>query len=65
MPMYEYRCEACGEEFEAIVRITEKDEVDCPECGKRAKKLVSAFAFGGGGNGSSGYGDGGGCYSGG
>ena len=64
MPMYEYRCEACGEEFEAIVRITEKDDVDCPECGAKAKKLVSAFALGGGDS-RGGASGGGGCYSGG
>lgn len=65
MPMYEYRCDACGEEFEAIVKITEKDDVKCPECGKKARKLVSAFSFGGGDFGSTGLGGGGGCYGGG
>jgi putative FmdB family regulatory protein len=47
MPLYEYECEKCGARFEAIVRITEKDEIGCPECGAPAKKQVSSFALGG------------------
>ncbi|MDO4574842.1 MAG: zinc ribbon domain-containing protein [Planctomycetia bacterium] len=32
MPVYEYRCEICGNEFEELVR---GDEVPaCPKCGK-------------------------------
>ena len=65
MPMYEYRCDACGEEFEAIVRTTEKDDVKCPKCDKKARKQVSAFSTRGGYFGSIGFGGGGGCFGGG
>ncbi len=64
MPMYEYKCDACGEEFEAIVRTTEKDKVKCPKCEKKARNLVSAFSVRGGYFGSTGLG-GGGCFGGG
>ncbi len=65
MPMYEYRCEACDEKFEAIVRVTERDNVKCPECGKKARKQVSAFSFGGDNGSVTGLSGGGGCYGGG
>ena len=31
MPMYEYRCLDCEEEFEELVRSVD-EEVECPEC---------------------------------
>lgn len=46
MPIYEYRCESCGEELEKLQRISDDKLVDCPACGKPAlKRLVSAAAF--------------------
>ena len=30
MPIYEYRCEACGDEFETLV--LRKTEPECPSC---------------------------------
>ncbi|GIW85943.1 MAG: hypothetical protein KatS3mg108_0267 [Isosphaeraceae bacterium] len=33
MPLYEYRCEPCGETFEALVRSAE-DRPRCPRCGR-------------------------------
>jgi putative FmdB family regulatory protein len=50
MPLYEYKCEKCGATFEAITRITEKDETECPECGAPAERQVSSFAVGGAGS---------------
>lgn len=43
MPIYEYACQACGHEFETLVRST--DVPHCPSCESTtlAKKL-SAFA---------------------
>jgi len=32
MPLYDYRCEACQTEFEALVRSLD-DRVACPQCG--------------------------------
>lgn len=43
MPLYEYRCRACGHTFETLRGINDKDEdVKCPACGKKqAEKLLS------------------------
>lgn len=67
MPMYEYKCDDCDEKFEAIARTTDKDIVECPKCGKKVRKLVSAFSLRGGYFGSTGFGGGGGggCFGGG
>ncbi len=46
MPIYEYRCESCGEELEKIQKFSDPPLTDCPVCGKSAlKKLVSASSF--------------------
>ncbi len=46
MPFYEYRCEKCGHQMEALQKISDAPLVDCPECGQPAlKKLVSAAGF--------------------
>ena len=46
MPIYEYQCQACGHELEALQKIADEPLVDCPECGKTAlKKKISAAAF--------------------
>ncbi|MDR1959343.1 MAG: zinc ribbon domain-containing protein [Planctomycetaceae bacterium] len=33
MPIYEYRCEKCSQEFELLIR--GKDKPVCPYCGER------------------------------
>lgn len=46
MPIYEYRCSACGHQKEYLRRISDAPLTDCPECGKNALvKLVSAAGF--------------------
>ena len=46
MPIYEYRCENCGHEMEAIQKISEAPLVDCPQCETaRLRKKISAVAF--------------------
>jgi putative FmdB family regulatory protein len=44
MPLYEYRCQACGGTFETLRGSHDKDaDVKCPQCGeKKAEKLISA-----------------------
>jgi len=44
MPLYEYRCQGCGQNFETLRGAHEKDaDVECPQCGeKKAQKLMSA-----------------------
>jgi putative FmdB family regulatory protein len=46
MPIYEYRCDACDHELEAIQKMSDAPLTDCPECGKPVlKKLISAAGF--------------------
>jgi putative FmdB family regulatory protein len=46
MPIYEYRCAACGHELEALQRLADAPLKDCPACGKsQLRKLVSAAGF--------------------
>lgn len=46
MPIYEYRCQACGHELEALQFMNEDPLVECPECGEsQLKRKVSAAAF--------------------
>lgn len=46
MPIYEYRCDACAHELEAIQKMSDAPLVDCPECGQPAlKKRISAAGF--------------------
>jgi len=46
MPIYEYHCNACGHEIEALQKISDPSLTDCPECGKsELKKQISAAGF--------------------
>src|SRR5438105_3126994 len=46
MPIYEYRCAACGHELEALQKLSEAPLAVCPSCSASAlKKLVSAAGF--------------------
>ena len=46
MPIYEYRCGACGQEHEVLQKVSEPLLVKCPACGKpKLQKLLSAAGF--------------------
>lgn len=46
MPFYEYRCQSCGHEFEAMQKISDAPLLTCPACKADAlQKLLSAPAF--------------------
>ena len=46
MPIYEYRCAACGHKLEALQKFTEAPLSDCPVCGKKSlSKLISLAGF--------------------
>jgi putative FmdB family regulatory protein len=46
MPIYVYRCGACGYQKEFLKRLSDAPLTKCPECGKRAfNKLVTAAGF--------------------
>lgn len=46
MPIYEYRCQACGFQKEFLQKVGEPLLTDCPECGQASfQKLLSAAGF--------------------
>ena len=46
MPIYEYRCPACGNEFESIRPVSRADDpIDCKACGQPATRQISNFSF--------------------
>lgn len=46
MPVYEYKCNACGREFEVQQRMSDPELTDCEVCGKSAlERLISRTAF--------------------
>jgi len=52
MPLYEYHCLQCDFTFEVLASLSEASQKKpCPECGKRAPRVVSAFAIASGGSG--------------
>lgn len=45
MPIYEYKCNGCGCEFEELITLKNSDRVvPCKKCGADAVKKVSRFA---------------------
>ena len=52
MPLYEYKCKECEEEFEALVSFKDADSgIKCPRCdSEKTDRLLSVFsaAVGGG-----------------
>ena len=47
MPLYEYRCEACGQQEEKLETLSAPEAHDCPKCSAAAgmKRQVSVTAF--------------------
>ncbi|MGH8506724.1 MAG: FmdB family zinc ribbon protein [Stenotrophobium sp.] len=46
MPIYDYYCQACGQQSEIMHKISDPPAKDCPHCGKPAlTKQVSAAGF--------------------
>jgi len=46
MPIYEYRCGACGHELEVLQKLSEPPLSECPQCNKQAlSKLISPVGF--------------------
>ncbi len=45
MPIFEYRCEDCGSQFEKLVRHSDPSAPHCPSCGaSRLEQQLSTFA---------------------
>ncbi len=58
MPMYDYRCNNCGKEYEELVwsSSTLDEEIKCPECGEqKSQRLLSAPVISTGSTSPSGY----------
>ena len=46
MPIYEYRCESCGHELDALQKLSDDPLEDCPDCqGPSLRRLISAPSF--------------------
>ena len=46
MPVYEYRCNACGHEFEETQKMADEPIRTCPKCKKKkVERLISLTSF--------------------
>jgi putative FmdB family regulatory protein len=46
MPIYEYRCAACGHQQEFLQKVSDAPLTVCPQCGKpELSKMVTAAGF--------------------
>lgn len=45
MPLYVYKCQACGTEFEKIQGYTAPTVSGCPECGGEAERKIQSVPF--------------------
>ncbi len=42
MPLYEYKCNKCGNQFEKIEGYSAAETQKCPKCGGKADRMISA-----------------------
>ena len=45
MPIYEYRCDKCGKEFEEWQKFSDPLVEECPDCGGHTRRLISHSSF--------------------
>jgi putative FmdB family regulatory protein len=45
MPIYEYRCTSCGNEFEVIQKVGARQLRKCKQCEGKLEKLISRTSF--------------------
>ena len=45
MPLYEYRCDDCGTEFEVLQKVSDEPLTACRSCAGSVQKLISRSAF--------------------
>jgi putative FmdB family regulatory protein len=45
VPIYDYRCDACGHAFSAVRSYSEGPVEKCPNCGKRPRRLITSPAI--------------------
>ncbi len=45
MPIYEYLCESCGNQFEKLETVNDIKECKCPKCAGVAKRKISTTSY--------------------
>ena len=45
MPLYEYQCKSCNNNFELRQKFSDPPASVCPECGGEVEKLISQSGF--------------------
>ena len=45
MPIYEYKCQSCGNHLEAMQKISDAPLTECPKCGGKLEKQWSRTGF--------------------
>lgn len=54
MPIYEFACKKCKDDFQLLISFSRISEAKCPNCGSgKVTRLMSTFAARTSGNGSS------------
>ena len=65
MALIDFKCDKCGEKFDEIVKLSNRDDIKCPKCGSSEVRQVfeGKCSFGGSSKGSGGCSGGscGGC----
>lgn len=55
MPIYEYQCEECKNNFEMLRHFLDNEEIKCPECKSgKVQRILSKFSCGNSSFGASG-----------
>ncbi len=46
MPIYEYQCQACGEQLDKLQKMSDSPLTTCPKCEKETlKRVISSSGF--------------------
>jgi putative FmdB family regulatory protein len=45
MPIYQYKCKGCDKEFEELVPIKDREDIECPDCGEKCDLIPSGGHF--------------------
>ena len=46
MPIYEYQCQACGEQLDKLQKMSDSPLITCPKCDKDTlKRVISSSGF--------------------
>ncbi len=45
MPNYDFRCKECSLKFSRRVGFSEKDKVNCPDCGGKVEQIFTGFLY--------------------